>query len=164
VSDSTIRRIDKAAEALSDYMLFKNEFPLTSSIQGDGNFERQFLKFNDRGADAHSLREFDLQTRLLHYPVSYLIESSSFDALPDQVRRLTMKKMAERLHQLTELANLGPGEQKRLQQDFPQYSPQLAEEVLVALRQRKPEFAAIEATLTDSRSDEPSREVPAISD
>ncbi|MBY0506386.1 MAG: hypothetical protein K2X03_20875 [Bryobacteraceae bacterium] len=77
VSESTERRIRSAAEELVDYLLFVDEAPLTAPIQGASNFSAQFAA---RGR----LREFDLRTRLFRIPVSYLVESEAFRALPPE--------------------------------------------------------------------------------
>jgi len=42
-----------------------------------------------------SLRDFDLQTRLFRYPLSYLIYSKSFDALPAGVKTYVYRRLRE---------------------------------------------------------------------
>ena len=41
------------------------------------------------------MRDFDLQKRLFRYPLSYLIYSAQFDALPDPVRDRVYQRLFE---------------------------------------------------------------------
>ena len=75
VSESTERRIRSAAEEMVDYLLFAEEAPLTAPIEGSSRFAETF-------AAKGRLRQFDLHTRLFKIPVSYMIESEAFRALP----------------------------------------------------------------------------------
>lgn len=81
-SESTGRRINSAAENLVEYLLFSNEFPLTSPVVGTSDFARNFSGKAPRDSKGRSLRDFDLQTRMFRYPCSFLIYSEAFDALP----------------------------------------------------------------------------------
>jgi hypothetical protein len=73
-------------EELVHYMLFGDEAPLKEPIEGVSSFTKTFPERGPRDARGRSLRDFDLQTRLFRYPLSYLIYSEAFDALPDAVR------------------------------------------------------------------------------
>ena len=75
VSESTERRILSACEEMVDYLLFLEETPLTSPIQGSSQFTEVFARQG-------RLRQFDLRTRLFRIPLSYMIESAAFRALP----------------------------------------------------------------------------------
>ena len=99
VSPSTQRRIAAAGEKLVRYMLFADEIPLTNSISGHSGFVEQFqsnqlhaAQFDSQG---RSLRELDLQTRLLKYPCSYLIHSDAFDALPESMAKFVRDRLKE---------------------------------------------------------------------
>jgi uncharacterized protein with ATP-grasp and redox domains len=39
------------------------------------------------------LRDFDLQHRMFRYPLSYMIYSEAFDALPDQVKERVYQRL-----------------------------------------------------------------------
>ncbi|MEM7783331.1 MAG: hypothetical protein AAF623_08265 [Planctomycetota bacterium] len=80
--ESTNRRIKSVATKLVEYLFFKDEFPLASPIQGDERFLVDFQTTAIRDPKGRSLRELDLQTRLLKYRCSYLIYSPSFCSLP----------------------------------------------------------------------------------
>jgi hypothetical protein len=82
-------------EGLVAYMLFADETPLPSAIQGVSSFARTFPERGPRDSRGRSLRDFDLQTRLFRYPLSYLIYSAQFDALPDAVRFRVYRRLYE---------------------------------------------------------------------
>ena len=44
-----------------------------------------------------SLRDFDLRTRLFRYPLSYMIYSAQFNALPDGVRNRIYRRLFDEL-------------------------------------------------------------------
>jgi len=94
-SVSTSRRIERAGDALLDYLLFTGEVRLTDPIQGTSGFARQFTARGPRDRQGRSLRDLDLTTRLLKYPCSYLIYSDAFDHLPAPVREYVYKRLWE---------------------------------------------------------------------
>jgi hypothetical protein len=63
-------------------MLFVKEAPLTQPVSGTSGFAAEFSKQGTRDRKGRSLREIDLTRRLFRYPLSYLIYSESFDAMP----------------------------------------------------------------------------------
>jgi hypothetical protein len=71
---------------LADYMLFAGEAPLREPLEGVSTFTQSFARRGLRDHQGRGLREFDLQTRLFRYPLSYMIYSPAFDALPQPVR------------------------------------------------------------------------------
>jgi hypothetical protein len=95
LSESTSRRIARAADELLRYMLFIDEQPLQSPVRGNTQFAQRFELRAERlgqiDSAGRSFRQFDLETRLFKYPCSYLIYSDAFQQLPgpvfDYVRR-----------------------------------------------------------------------------
>jgi len=76
-------RIAEAAEALADYMLCVDEARLPAGgIEGSSGFAEEFARRGPRDAKGRSLRELDLKTRLLKYPLSYMIYSPAFQSMP----------------------------------------------------------------------------------
>ena len=67
-------------------MLFVDAAPLKQSITGASSFTRTFARRGPQDGEGRSLREFDLQTRLFRYPLSYMIYSDLFDALQPAIR------------------------------------------------------------------------------
>jgi hypothetical protein len=58
------------------------EAPLEGPIAGTSGFAEEFVAHGPRDAEGRSLRELDLRKRLFRYPLSYLVYSEAFDALP----------------------------------------------------------------------------------
>lgn len=77
---------DGDVEDLVEYMLFAGEAPLTVPIEGVSTFAKSFPARGPRDRRGRSLRDFDLKTRLFRYPLSYMIYSAQFDALPGVAR------------------------------------------------------------------------------
>jgi hypothetical protein len=71
---------------LVDYLLFVEEEPLTAAVDGRSPFAEQFSAQGPFDSRGRSLRQLDLEHRLLRYPCSFLIYSAAFRALPDEVR------------------------------------------------------------------------------
>jgi hypothetical protein len=78
-------RLDSAIDELVAYMLFADEAPLTDPVKGVSSFSRTFPSQGPRDSRGRSLRDFDLQARLFRYPMSYMVYSSLFDALPPSI-------------------------------------------------------------------------------
>ena len=92
---ATMKRIEDAAEPLVRAMLFVGEAPLAGPITGTSGFSSRFMSRGRTDAEGRSLREFDLKDRLFRYPMSYLIYSSAFDALPDPAKDYVYWRLRE---------------------------------------------------------------------
>jgi hypothetical protein len=64
---------------------FIDEAKLTDRVTGASGFAERFSSIGPRDK-GRSLRELDLNRRLMKYPCSYLIHSPAFDALPARAR------------------------------------------------------------------------------
>ena len=95
LSDSTIRRINGAAEKLVRYILYCDEHSLESPIKGNAEFAKQFLARANKDKSGRSLRDFDLKKRMFKYPCSYLIHTKSFKALPKPILNRVRQRMIE---------------------------------------------------------------------
>lgn len=93
--DSTETILNSAAESLVKYFLFVGEAPLAAPLQGTSSFAAEFSARGPRDPAGRSLRDLDLETRLLRYPCSYLIYTESFDALPAELRERFWHKLDE---------------------------------------------------------------------
>jgi hypothetical protein len=76
-----------AVEELVDYLLFVDEVRLPHPVKGSSGFADAFARVGPRDRRGRSLRELDLTTRLMRYPLSYMIYSPGFVGLPDDVKR-----------------------------------------------------------------------------
>lgn len=101
-SESTGRRIASAAEKLVEYLLFADEFRLTSPVAGVSDFAEEFSKLGPRDSNGRSLRDFDLQTRLFRHPCSFLIYSEAFDAMPEPMLDAVYSRLLEVLNRTDE--------------------------------------------------------------
>ena len=85
----------ETGEPLVKAMLFAGAARLTAPIKGTSSFAAEFAGEGPRDSRGRSLRDFDLQTRLFRYPLSYLIYSKSFDALPAGVKTYVYRRLRE---------------------------------------------------------------------
>jgi hypothetical protein len=93
--DSTNSRIRAVAEPLVNYLFFRDEAALTEPIRGTTRFADDFAARGPRDKRGRSLRDFDLTRRVFKYPLSYLIYSPAFDALPGEVKTYVSRRMGE---------------------------------------------------------------------
>jgi hypothetical protein len=84
---------DRAIDQIVDYMLFVDEAPLQDPVQGVSSFTRTFPQRGPRDRHGRSLRDFDLQRRLFRYPLSYMIYSEIFDAMPSRARERVYQRL-----------------------------------------------------------------------
>jgi hypothetical protein len=100
LSESTERRIARAAEDVVSYMLLTGEIALDSPISGSTEFAKVFSarssKIGQVDSQGRSLRDLDLQTRLFKYACSYMIYSDAFKQLPE----LMYEKIRQRMYQV----------------------------------------------------------------
>jgi hypothetical protein len=80
-------------EPLVRGMFFVNEAPLTDSVRGVSGFAADFAKSGVRDRKGRSLKDLDLKRRFLRYPLSYLIYSPAFDALPGPAKDLFYERV-----------------------------------------------------------------------
>ena len=92
-NDSTISRVNNACEPLVEYLLFSGEAKLNGPIVGPTDFVKTFSQPGPRDSKGRSLRDLDLKTRLLRYPLSYLIYAPTFDGLPDLAKQRVYRRL-----------------------------------------------------------------------
>jgi hypothetical protein len=87
-------RIAESADALADYLLFVDEAAIADGpLAGSSGFAEVFVAQGKKDAKGRSLRELDLKTRLQKYPVSHLIYTPQFRALPEAPKNLVMGRI-----------------------------------------------------------------------
>jgi hypothetical protein len=79
---SNTASLAEIAHELVDYMLFVDEAPLAGRIEGSSGFAQMFSAEGPSDSRGRSLRQLDLERRLMRYPCSYMIYSPLFEALP----------------------------------------------------------------------------------
>jgi hypothetical protein len=123
--------IKEQGEQLLKAMLFSEAVPLTEPVRGTTNFAAEFSALGPRDSKGRSLHQLDLKQRLLQYPLSYLIYSKSFDALPQPAHDYVYRRLWEVLSgkdQSKEFAHLSADDRKA---------------ILEILQETKPDFAAL---------------------
>jgi hypothetical protein len=95
LDDATRAKLDGEIEEMLEYMLFTDEHLLDDPIQGVSTFTKTFPERGPKDHLGRSLRDFDLEKRMFKYPLSYMIYSSAFDAMPDYVRERVYKRLYE---------------------------------------------------------------------
>jgi len=128
-AEATLVRIQGAGERLVKALLFVREAPLESPITGTSPFAAEFTARGPRDHQGRSLRDLDLKTRVFKYPLSYLIYSDGFEALPDMMKEYVYRRLRE---------VLSGGDRSP---DFASLSEADRQAVLEILRDTKPEFA-----------------------
>ncbi|MDB4744018.1 hypothetical protein OAF98_05980 [Planctomicrobium sp.] len=93
VSDSTTRRVSSIGDKILRCLLFADEVPLTSPVQGISTYEEDFEALGIRDQEGRSLRDFDLESRMFKYPCSYLICSAAFDDLPVMMKKYVSENL-----------------------------------------------------------------------
>ena len=78
---------------LVDYLLFVEEEPLPAPIKGSSGFADTFGARGPADKKGRSLRQLDLDRRLMRYPCSYLVYSEPFRALPAEARTAVYVRM-----------------------------------------------------------------------
>ena len=110
-SDSTKRRIFGPAETLVRYMLFIDEAALVAPVRGTSGFAAEFSRQGPMDLRGRSLRQLDLDKRLFRYPMSFLVYSEAFDAMPPPVKEYVWRRLWDVLsghEQRKEFAALSP--------------------------------------------------------
>src|SRR5205814_950391 len=120
--------IKAAGEPIVKAMLFCEDTQLTDAVSGVSGFAAEFTSRGPRDSKGRSLREFDLKRRLLKYPMSYLIYSASFDAMPAELKDYVKR----RFHEILSGQDTSP--------DFAHLSADDRKAILEILHDTKPDF------------------------
>jgi hypothetical protein len=86
-------RLNALVDDMVRYMLFADEAKMSDPIVGSSTFMKSFPTRGPRDHQGRSLRDFDLQKRLFRYPLSYMIYSEAFDAMPAIARDRVYHKL-----------------------------------------------------------------------
>ncbi len=95
--------VERLAEPLVQALLFADQAKLAGPVAGASSFADEFVAKGPSDEKGRSLRQFDLRERLFRYPLSYLIYSESFGALPGLTRKYVARRLREELAGSTDL-------------------------------------------------------------
>lgn len=119
-----------AVSLLVRAMLFIDEAPLTAPVEGSTRFATTFSARGPHDATGRSLRTLDLRTRLFRYPLSFLIYSDAFNALPPIPKRLVYARLAAVFADRDDEFHIAADDRRALREllgatkpDFPAASP-----------------------------------------
>lgn len=115
--ESTVHRVNAAAEELLEYMLFSGEAKLAEPIKGTSGFSEEFSKRRPRDAKGRSLYELDLKSRMLRYPCSFMIYSEAWDSMPAMVKDRMYQRLWDVLsgkEQSAKFAHLSSADRKAI--------------------------------------------------
>ncbi|MEO8098554.1 MAG: hypothetical protein ABI811_12700 [Acidobacteriota bacterium] len=90
-------RLDFLTDEMVAYMLFENEARMYDPMSGVSTFAKTFPARGPRDKKGRSLRDFDLQTRVFRYPLSYMIYNPAFDAMPGIAKDQVYRKLFDKL-------------------------------------------------------------------
>jgi hypothetical protein len=151
--DPTRRQLESDIEGLVTYMLFADEVPLKEPIEGVSTFTNTFPERGPRDGRGRSLRDFDLQKRLFRYPLSYLIYSGQFDALPRVVRDRVYQRLYDILtgkDQDQKFASLSDDDRRAILEILRDTKPGLPDYWLAKPRSRT--IASVSSSAWENRS------------
>jgi hypothetical protein len=80
------QKILSASEKLLEGMFMVGEAQIMGPLSGDPQFQKDFETKGPYDRKMRSLRQLNLETRLFQYPFSYMIYSTTFEALPKPLR------------------------------------------------------------------------------
>lgn len=112
-----VRYMRSQVDAFLRYLLFTEEFPLVSLIDGNPEFVKDFTANAIRDSKGRSLRDLDRKSRLFKYPCSFLIYSPSFDAIAAPIKDVLLQKLHDILtgkNEDPQYARLTPGDRKAI--------------------------------------------------
>jgi hypothetical protein len=124
-------KIRVAVEPLVRGMLFVWEAGPEGPVAGSTSFAADFANTGPHDHRGRSLRDLDLKTRLLKYPLSYLVYSNQFDGLQPAAREQFFSRVRDIL--------LG----KDTNKDFSHLTETDRKAIFEILSDTKPEFAAL---------------------
>jgi hypothetical protein len=122
--------VKELGEPIVRALLFSGEVRLTDPIAGTSGFAADFVKQGPRDREGRSLRDLDLKTRLLRYPLSYVVYSPAFDQMPVLLKGFVTRRLRE------VLSGADSG------QPYAHLTPADREQIVGILRETKPELTA----------------------
>jgi hypothetical protein len=85
----------EAADALTEYLLFVDEAPLARPVKGTSGYAEAFAAVGPRDSQGRSLRDLQLDGRTFRHPLSYMVYSPIYAALPLEARRAVAARLTD---------------------------------------------------------------------
>ena len=92
---STTTRLDTATQRIVDALVGVNEVALPGPVGQRSPFVEVFESRGIWDDQGRSLRQFDLESRLFRYPLSYAIHSTAMKTLPPTLQERVWKRLGE---------------------------------------------------------------------
>jgi hypothetical protein len=89
----TPEKLSGIAAEVADYILFTDEARISSPVRGTSGFAEKFASQGPFDSKGRSLRQFNLDRRMMRYPCSYMIYSPAFDGLPAEAKDAIYQRM-----------------------------------------------------------------------
>jgi hypothetical protein len=89
----TPEKLAGLAAEIVDSMLFTDEARISSPVRGTSGFAEKFASQGPFDSKGRSLRQFNLDRRMMRYPCSYMIYSPAFNGLPAAVKDAIYRRM-----------------------------------------------------------------------
>ena len=95
-------------DELADYLLFVGEATPVVAVTPRPGFAEQLLAAVPKDRYGRSLAELDLTTRLMRYPLSYMVYTEAFDGLAPEVKAAVYERLFTRLRRPRSRSALRP--------------------------------------------------------
>jgi hypothetical protein len=92
-ADFAVGTLRGLVDELTDYLLFVGEERPPAKLTPRPGFATHFTGTGPRDRQGRSLRQLDLENRLLRYPCSYMVYARAFDHLPVSARNAVYQRM-----------------------------------------------------------------------
>ena len=122
-------RMQAAAEALADYLLFVGEAPLDDAVEGNAGFAEAFTARGPHDRRGRSLRDLGLNGRLMRYPLSYMVYTPMFNGLSPAASAAVIERLAAVLSGGTDAPKYGhltPADRQAVREIVGETHPTLA--------------------------------------
>jgi hypothetical protein len=90
-------QLDYEVGELVKYMTFAGDAGLDDRIHGASSFAKNFAAEGPHDRQGRSLRDFDLEKHVFRYPLSYMVYSAAFDAMPDAAKSRIYRRIYDSL-------------------------------------------------------------------
>ena len=87
--------LKQVTEPLLRALFFADAVPLSGQVITSSGFTERFAQRGPRDSEGRSLRDLKLEKRLFRYPLSYMVYTDSFNALPSFVREYLDMRIVE---------------------------------------------------------------------